>query len=58
MSGRRQENLVVDRDDETPVEEPVAALACGFRDEQAGVAGRAVQEVGGRMRQPFGAVRI
>jgi hypothetical protein len=48
----------VDRDDETPVEEPVAALAGGFRDERAGVAGRAVQEVGGRLLQLFGAVRI
>ncbi len=36
----------------------VASFAGGLGDEQAGMTGRAVQEVGGCLRQPFGAQRV
>ena len=54
----RQRELVVDGHDEAPVEEPVASFAGGLGDEQAGMAGGAVQEVGGCLRQPFGTQRV
>ena len=56
--GKERQVGVVDRDHEPPVEEPVAPLAGGLGDEQADVAGGAVQEVRRVLRQPLGAQRV
>ena len=48
----------VDRDDESTVKETVATLATGFRCEQAGVAGSAVQGVFGVKRCMVAAQRV